>query len=96
MDVSPDTDTDFEVAATFDEEPSLEDINMAIVECLEGSEREDELVAQQMQQAFEDGQFDLVSKMIGEVLEKLDDADDREDDADANDDDFDMFEEDSV
>ena len=94
MDVSPDTDTDFEVAATFDEEPSLEDINMAIVECLEGSEREDELVAQQMQQAFEDGQFDLVSKMIGEVLEKLDDADDREDDA--NDDDFDMFEEDSV
>ena len=96
MDVSPDTDTDFEVAATFDEEPSLEDINMAIVECLEGSEREDELVAQQMQQAFEDGQFDLVSKMIGEVLEKLDDADDRDDDADANDDDFDMFEEDSV
>ena len=96
MDVSPDTDTDFEVAATFDEEPSLEDINMAIVECLEGSEREDELVAQQMQQAFEEGQFDLVSKMIGEVLEKLDDADDREDDADANDDDFDMFEEDSV
>ena len=94
MDVSPDTDTDFEVAATFDEEPSLEDINMAIVECLEGSEREDELVAQQMQQAFEDGQFDLVSKMIGEVLEKLDDADDGEDDA--NDDDFDMFEEDSV
>jgi hypothetical protein len=96
VDVSPDTDTDFEVAATFDEEPSLEDINMAIVECLEGSEREDELVAQQMQQAFEDGQFDLVSKMIGEVLEKLDDADDRDDDADANDDDFDMFEEDSV
>jgi hypothetical protein len=96
VDVSPDTDTDFEVAATFDEEPSLEDINMAIVECLEGSEREDELVAQQMQQAFEEGQFDLVSKMIGEVLEKLDDADDREDDADANDDDFDMFEEDSV
>ncbi len=97
VDISPDTDTDFEVAATFDEEPSLEDINMAIVECLEGSEREDELVAQQMQQALEGGQLDLVSKMIGEVLEKLEDVDDREDDAnDDGDDDFDMFEEDSV
>ena len=95
VDISPDTDTDFEVAGTFDEEPSLEDINMAIVECLEGSEREDELVAQQMQQALEGGQLDLVSKMIGEVLEN--DVDDREDDAnDDGDDDFDMFEEDSV
>ena len=41
---------------------------MAIVECLEGSEREDELVAQQMQQALEEGQLDRLSEMIGEAL----------------------------
>lgn len=52
VDTSPDTDADFEVAATFDDEPSQDDINHAIVECLEGSEREDELVAQQMQAAL--------------------------------------------
>lgn len=94
VDISPDTDTDFEVAATFDQEPGLDEINMAIVECLEGSEREDELVAQQMQQALEGGQLDRVSDMIGEVLENLYDAEDGEDDGGA--DDFDMFEEDSV
>ena len=72
VDTSPDTDADFEVAATFDEEPTLDELNMAIVECLEGSEREDEIVAQQMQQALEDGQLDRVSDMIGEALNQYD------------------------
>jgi hypothetical protein len=40
-------------------------VNFAIVECLEGSEREDELVANQMQQALEAGQLDRVSEMLG-------------------------------
>ena len=44
MDTSPGTDADFEVAATFVEEPSMNELNTAIVECLEGSEREDEIV----------------------------------------------------
>jgi len=35
------------------------------VECLEGSEREDELVAQQMQQALEAGQLNKVSEIFG-------------------------------
>ena len=65
VDTSPDTDADFEVAATFDDEPTQDDVNFAIVECLEGSEREDELVAQQMQQALEDGQLDRVANMLG-------------------------------
>jgi hypothetical protein len=65
VDTSPDTDADFEVAATFDECPSQDDINYAIVECLEGSEREDELVAQQMQQALETGQLNKVSEIFG-------------------------------
>lgn len=67
VDTSPDTDADFEVAATFDEEPSQDDVNFAIVECLEGSEREDELVAQQMQEALEAGQLDRVSEMLGMI-----------------------------
>eukprot|EP00569_Conticribra_weissflogii_P002124 CAMPEP_0171345436 /NCGR_PEP_ID=MMETSP0878-20121228/21569_1 /TAXON_ID=67004 /ORGANISM="Thalassiosira weissflogii, Strain CCMP1336" /LENGTH=856 /DNA_ID=CAMNT_0011848839 /DNA_START=45 /DNA_END=2615 /DNA_ORIENTATION=+ len=65
VDTSPDTDADFEVAATFDVEPTQEDVNYAIVECLEGSEREDELVAQQMQAALEAGQLNRVSDMLG-------------------------------
>jgi hypothetical protein len=64
VDTSPDTDADFEVAATFDECPSADDVNYAIVECLEGSEREDELVAQQMQEALESGQLNTVSDMF--------------------------------
>lgn len=32
---------------------------------MEGSEREDELVAQQMQQALEEGQLDRVADMLG-------------------------------
>ena len=95
VDVSPDTDAAFEVAAIFDEEPTAEELNLAIVECLEGSEREDELVAQQMQQALEDGQLENVSNMIGEALGIYEDeSDDDEDDEDK--DDFDMYEEDSV
>lgn len=65
VDTSPDTDADFEVAATFDEFPSQEDVNYAIVECLEGSEMEDELVAQQMQDALEAGQLNAVTEMLG-------------------------------
>ncbi len=65
VDTSPDTDADFEVAATFDVEPTQEDVNFAIVECLEGSEREDEIVAQQMQAALEAGQLNRVSEMLG-------------------------------
>ncbi len=42
-------------------------MNFAIVECLEGSEREDELVAQQMQEALEAGQLDRVSEMLGMI-----------------------------
>ena len=53
------------VAATFDSEPTQEDVNYAIVECLEGSEREDEIVAQQMQAALESGQLNRVSDMLG-------------------------------
>ena len=103
VDTSPGTDADFEVAAIFDEEPSQDELNFAIVECLEGSEREDEIVAQQMQQALEAGQLDRVSDMIGEALGKSegdkkrisDNDDDSEDDGDPYSD-FDMFEEDSV
>ncbi|KAL7533062.1 hypothetical protein ACHAWF_004323 [Thalassiosira exigua] len=65
VDTSPDTDADFEVAATFDIEPTSDDVNFAIVECLEGSEREDEIVAQQMQAALEAGQLNRVSNMLG-------------------------------
>lgn len=65
VDTSPDTDADFEVAATFDTEPTQEDVNYVIVECLEGSEREDEIVAQQMQAALDLGQLNRVSEMLG-------------------------------
>jgi hypothetical protein len=73
VDTSPDTDADFEVAATFDTEPTQEDVNYAIVECLEGSEREDELVAQQMQAALEAGQLNRVSEMLG-ITPSVDDS----------------------
>jgi hypothetical protein len=73
VDTSPDTDADFEVAATFDEEPTQDDVNFAIVECLEGSDREDELVAQQMQQALEAGQLDRVADMLGMSAIEIDD-----------------------
>jgi len=111
VDTSPDTDADFEVAATFDNPPSQDDVNSAIVECLEGSEREDELVAQQMQQALEAGQLNKVSEMllgIGMSEGDIDDDNDSNrqskgdgsnDDDDDDDDefynDFDFFNEDS-
>jgi hypothetical protein len=79
VDTSPDTDADFEVAATFDEEPSQDDVNYAIVECLEGSEIEDELVAQQMQQALESGQLDRVSEMLEQISSMEDLADEPND-----------------
>jgi len=104
VDTSPDTDADFEVAATFDEEPSQDDVNFAIVECLEGSEREDELVAQQMQQALEAGQLDRVSEMLGlspdfsvdddNLTQSLLDENDEDEDDDWYSD-FEGFEEDS-
>ena len=65
----------------------MEELNFAIVECLEGSEREDEIVAKQMQQALEDGQLEKVSDMIGNVLgydEELSDEE-CEDEDDEND-----------
>ena len=84
VDTSPDTDADFEVAATFDEYPSSDDINYAIVECLEGSEREDELVAQQMQEAIESGQLNSISEMLGlsNIDKKIGSEDDDEEDDD--------------
>ena len=98
MDTNPGTDADFEVAATFVFEPSLDEINLAIVECLQGSEQEDEIVAQQMQQALDEGQLDRVADMIENALSG--DRDENEDDDDDDDDDpyddFDMFQEDSV
>lgn len=87
VDTSPGTDADFEVAGTFVQEPNMEELNFAIVECLEGSEREDEIVAKQMQQALEDGQLEKVSDMIGNVLgydEELSDEE-GEDEDDEND-----------
>mmetsp|Transcript_10195 Transcript_10195/g.12450 ORF Transcript_10195/g.12450 Transcript_10195/m.12450 type:complete len:720 (-) Transcript_10195:47-2206(-) len=78
VDTSPDIDADFEVAATFDEEPSEEEVNMSIVDCLEGSEREDELVAQQMQEALESGQLKRVSEILG--MTTLSDDDEEVDD----------------
>ena len=87
VDISPDTDADFVVAATFAEEPTAEDVNKAIIECLEGSEEEDELVAQQMQQALESGQLDRVSELLGSMgLDIFDDDEDEEDDDDDEDD----------
>ena len=72
VDTCADEDTDFEVAATFETEPSQEEVDAAIVECIEGSEREDELVAEEMKQALESGQLEALSKHFseGEVEEE--------------------------
>lgn len=64
VDLAPDADVDFEVAATFDVEPTVEDVHQSIVECIEGSELEEELVAQQMQAALESGQLEKVNEML--------------------------------
>ena len=77
VDTSPGTDADFEVAGTFVEEPTMEEINFSIVECLEGSEREDEIVAKQMQEALDEGQLDDVEGIINE-LEKVEEDDNDE------------------
>lgn len=95
---------EFEVAGTFATEPTLEQVHAAIVECLEGSEQEDEIVAQQMQQALENGQLDRVDELLGNIgLEMFDDEDDEDvdikhkDDFEGFDDEFwDLFDEDSV
>lgn len=87
VDTSPDIDADFEIAAIFENEPSQEEVNYSIIECLEGSEKEDELVAQQMQKALEAGQLSKVSKMLGinydyqpRIFNETDDDDDIDDD----------------
>lgn len=90
MDISPDTDADFVIAATFAEEPSPDEVNNAIVECLEGSEREDELVAQQMQQALEMGKDKL------DISDTTSNEDDEEGEGDEFDDWYDLWNEDSV
>jgi hypothetical protein len=96
VDTSPDTDADFSVAATFDTVPTTEQINGAIVECLEGSEEEDDLVKQQMQEALESGQLDHVEDVLWSM--GLDTLDDEEESDDDDDDDIyrSMFGEDSV
>ena len=68
------------MAATFDEEPKSEDVNAAIVECIEGSEREDEIVAQQMQQALEMQNGKLDMNLSGSELSDEEEDDDEEDD----------------
>ncbi|KAL7574533.1 hypothetical protein ACA910_015888 [Epithemia clementina (nom. ined.)] len=83
VDTSPDTDADFAIAGTFDQMPSSDDVQLAIIESLEGSEREDEIVAQQMQQALEAGQLDRVYEMLGDM--GLDIFDDEEEDEDLDD-----------
>lgn len=76
VDLAPDEDVDFEVAATFDEEPSVEDVHASIVECIEGSEIEEELVAQQMQAALEAGQLENANKWLDIESQKDEDEDD--------------------
>jgi Domain of unknown function (DUF1995) len=90
VDTSPDdAAADFEVAAVFDVEPTTSEIHNSIVTCLEGSEQEDEVVAQQMQQAYEAGQLDRVTELLFPILydeEDLDSDDDDDDEIDDNDD----------
>ena len=60
---------------------------------MEGSEREDELVAQQMQEALEAGQLTRISEMLGDLEEE----DNNDEDDEEEDDDYyaDFFNEDS-
>lgn len=74
VDTSPGTDADFEVAGTFVDEPTMEEIHFSIVECLEGSEREDDIVAKQMQEALDEGQLDDVADII-DTIESVDEDD---------------------
>jgi hypothetical protein len=82
VDTSPDTDADFEVAATFEDEPTQEEVYMAVVECLEGSAREDELVAQQMQMAWKRStrsHFEMLGSMGVDIFDEDEDSDDDDD-----------------
>ena len=104
MDVSPATDADFVVAATFDEEPGIDEVNTAIVECLEGSEREDEIVAQQMQQQLELQTGEMLKQNTDDESQDnsendndaSDDDDDDDDDDDEYDDFYDLWNEDTI
>jgi Domain of unknown function (DUF1995) len=92
VDTSPDDiAADFEVAAVFDTEPMTSEIHNAIVTCLEGSEQEDEVVAQQMQQAYEAGQLDRVAELLlPKLFDEEDDTDEdvkNDNETDDNDDD---------
>ncbi|GMH49040.1 hypothetical protein TL16_g00429 [Triparma laevis f. inornata] len=69
VDTSPDEDADFEVAATFEEQPNQDEVNLAIVNCLQGSQEEDELVAKEMKEALEAGQLDNVADRLNRGLE---------------------------
>lgn len=97
VDISPATDADFVVAATFDNEPRIEEINMSIVECLEGSEREDEIVAQQMQQALDIENGNILNQdNTNSDTEKENGDKEDEDDEDEDDDFYDLWNEDSI
>jgi len=104
VDTSLDSTADFQVADTFHEEPTREDLNSSIIEFLEGSEREDDLVAQQMQKALEEGQLDRILKAFPVTEEKDSSTEDyvnNDDDNQVDDNgsifynDFEFFEEDS-
>ena len=79
VDTSPDTDVDYEVAATFEDEPGQDDVNEAIVACLQGSQEEDELVAREMKEALEAGQLENVASRIAKEGRDGDDATRNED-----------------
>ncbi|CAB9516983.1 expressed unknown protein [Seminavis robusta] len=91
VDISPSTDADFVVAATFDDEPTTEEVNQSIVECIEGSEREDEIVAQQMHQALDMQNEKLDMDMKGDGS-----SDDKDDDDDEEDEWYNLWTEDSI
>eukprot|EP00520_Triparma_pacifica_P003504 CAMPEP_0118646730 /NCGR_PEP_ID=MMETSP0785-20121206/8222_1 /TAXON_ID=91992 /ORGANISM="Bolidomonas pacifica, Strain CCMP 1866" /LENGTH=499 /DNA_ID=CAMNT_0006538763 /DNA_START=349 /DNA_END=1845 /DNA_ORIENTATION=- len=74
VDISDDEDADFEVAQTFVSQPTQDEVNDAIIECLEGSEMQDELVAKEMKEALESGQLDGVAARLLKS-QKLDDLD---------------------
>lgn len=86
VDVSPNTDADFTIAGTYDCAPTPDEVQISIIECLEGSKREDEIVAEQMQKALETGQLDGLSEMLGTMgLDIFDDVFDEDDEDDEND-----------
>jgi len=58
----------------------MTEINASIVECIEGSEMEDEIVAQQMQTAFESGQLSGVMNEWMIATGKVEEEDSEEED----------------